>query len=68
MTVLVRDNGGGMSTEFLASSLFRPLKTTKKQGGDRSLPFQMIVEAHGGRIEVESEEGRGTEFRVIIRG
>ncbi len=69
VTVSVRDNGAGMSPEFLASSLFRPFKTTKKQGmGIGLFHSKMIVEAHGGRIEVESEEGRGTEFRVIIRG
>jgi putative PEP-CTERM system histidine kinase len=63
----VCDNGCGMSKEFIEKSLFRPFKTTKKQGmGIGLLQSKMIVEAHKGRIEVESEEGRGTTFRVLL--
>ena len=65
--VSVRDNGCGMTKEFIEKSLFRPFKTTKKQGmGIGLFQSKMIVEAHQGRIEVESEEGRGTRFRVFL--
>jgi putative PEP-CTERM system histidine kinase len=65
--VSVSDNGCGMSKEFIEQSLFRPFKTTKKQGmGIGLFQSKMIVEAHNGRIEVESEEGRGTTFRVFL--
>jgi len=65
--VSVRDNGCGMTKEFIEKSLFRPFKTTKKQGmGIGLFQSKMIVEAHQGRIEVESEEGRGTTFRIIL--
>jgi putative PEP-CTERM system histidine kinase len=65
--VSVRDNGCGMTKEFIEKSLFRPFKTTKKQGmGIGLFQSKMIVEAHQGRIEVESEEGRGTTFRVFL--
>jgi len=65
--VSVRDNGCGMTKEFIEKSLFRPFKTTKKQGmGIGLFQSKMIVEAHQGRIEVESEEGRGTTFRVYL--
>ncbi len=65
--ISVRDNGCGMSREFIEKSLFRPFQTTKKQGmGIGLYHCKTIVEAHGGRIEVESEEGRGTTFRVLL--
>jgi len=65
--VTVSDNGGGMSKDFIAHSLFQPFQTTKERGSGIGL-FQskMIVEAHHGRIEVESEEGKGSTFRVLL--
>ncbi|MGD0625452.1 MAG: XrtA/PEP-CTERM system histidine kinase PrsK [Thermodesulfobacteriota bacterium] len=63
----VSDNGCGMSKEFVQNSLFRPFQTTKKQGmGIGLYHSKMIVEAHGGRMEVESEEGKGTTMRVLL--
>lgn len=63
----VRDNGCGMSCEFMENGLFRPFKTTKKQGvGIGLFQSKMIVEAHKGRLEVESQEGKGSTFRVLL--
>ena len=63
----VADNGCGMSPEFLARSLFRPFQTTKKSGfGIGMFHTKTIVEAHRGKIEVESEPGKGTTFRVLL--
>jgi putative PEP-CTERM system histidine kinase len=63
----VGDNGCGMSKEFVEKHLFRPFQTTKKQGmGIGLFHCKTIVEAHGGRIDVESEEGKGTTFRVLL--
>ena len=65
--ISVSDNGCGMSKEFMEKSLFRPFKTTKKQGmGIGLFQSKMIVEAHQGRIEVESQEGKGSTFRVFL--
>ena len=63
----VRDNGCGMSEEFIATSLFKPFQTTKKKGlGIGLFHSRLIVEAHHGVLEVTSSEGAGTEFRVLL--
>ena len=63
----VSDNGCGMSQEFISRSLFRPFNTTKKKGiGIGMFHCKMIVEAHQGRIEVQSEPGKGATFRVLL--
>jgi putative PEP-CTERM system histidine kinase len=63
----VTDNGSGMSRDFIALRLFRPFQTSKKYGlGIGLFQCKQIIEAHGGRIEVESEEGKGSTFRVVI--
>jgi putative PEP-CTERM system histidine kinase len=67
IVLMVKDNGCGMSEEFMGRSLFRPFKTTKKHGmGIGLFQSKKIIEAHGGKIEVESQEGRGTTFRVFL--
>jgi putative PEP-CTERM system histidine kinase len=63
----VSDNGCGMEPEFLRHALFRPFQTTKKDGlGIGMFQSKMIVEAHGGRIEVRSQLNKGTTFRVLL--
>ena len=67
VTITLSDTGCGMSKEFMQKRLFKPFQTTKKQGmGIGLFHCKTIVEAHGGRIEVESEEGKGTTFRVLL--
>ena len=63
----VADNGCGMSTDFMRNSLFRPFQTTKKKGlGIGMFQSRMIIEAHHGSIQVESEPGKGTKFGVLL--
>jgi putative PEP-CTERM system histidine kinase len=63
----VADNGVGMSVEFMRRSLFHPFKTSKPQGlGIGLFHAKVIVESHGGRIEVESELGKGSQFKVWL--
>src|SRR5881396_2201349 len=63
----VRDDGCGMSDEFIEKSLFRPFQTTKKRGlGIGLFHSKLIVEAHRGALEVSSAVGAGTEFRVLL--
>lgn len=63
----VSDNGCGMNPDFVNRSLFRPFQTTKKNGlGIGLFQSKMIVEAHQGRIQVETQPGSGTTFRLIL--
>jgi putative PEP-CTERM system histidine kinase len=63
----VSDNGCGMSPEFIARSLFRPFQTTKKGGiGIGMFQSKAIIEAHGGRVEVQSELQKGTTFIISL--
>ena len=65
--ISVADNGCGMTPAFMKSSLFRPFQTTKKKGlGIGMFQSKMIVEAHRGRILVESEPAVGTTFRIML--
>ena len=64
---VVADNGCGMTRDFLQKSLFRPFRTTKKKGlGIGMFQSKMIIDAHHGKISVESELGIGTTFRVSL--
>ena len=63
----VSDNGRGMSREFISHFLFQPFQSTKKRGlGIGLFLSRKIVEAQRGRIEVESEEGKGSSFRILL--
>ena len=66
--VSVSDNGCGMSHKT-AEKIFDPFFTTKPVGIGTGLGLSVsygIIQAHGGRIEVESEEGVGTTFNILL--
>jgi signal transduction histidine kinase len=64
--VSVADTGGGIPEEQL-NRIFEPFYTTKKKGTGLGLMIvQRIVRAHSGHIEVESQVGRGTSFRIWL--
>ncbi|MFY0527240.1 sensor histidine kinase [Archangium gephyra] len=68
VVVEVRDNGVGMSKEVVGR-LFQPFFTTKPVGEGTGLGLAVaygIITGHGGRIEVESEPGRGSCFTVRL--
>jgi signal transduction histidine kinase len=65
--IAVTDTGPGMSQEFVRAKLFQPFSTTKTQGLGLGLyTCREVVEAHGGRIEVDSRLSSGTRFRVVL--
>jgi two-component system, sporulation sensor kinase E len=64
--VSVSDTGSGIPQEQI-NRIFEPFYTTKKKGTGLGLMIvQRIVRAHGGRIELESQVGRGTTFRIWL--
>ena len=63
----VSDTGEGMSQRFIQERLFRPFATTKKRGVGLGLyTCREVVVANGGAITVDSREGVGTTFRVVL--
>ena len=66
MEISVTDTGDGITPEN-RKKLFQPLFTTKPKGiGLGLVVCKNLVEANGGRIEVESEQGKGTTFAVLL--
>ena len=66
VSVEIGDTGRGISEADLAR-IFEPFFSTRTKGTGLGLwVTQDIVRHHGGRIEVESEEGRGTTFQIIL--
>ena len=64
--VSVSDTGGGIPQEQVAR-IFEPFYTTKKKGSGLGLMIvQRIIRAHGGRIDLDSQIGRGTTFRLWL--
>lgn len=62
----VSDTGGGIEPSH-RSRLFDPFFTTKEEGTGLGLAIvHAIVEGHGGRVEVDSEVGRGSIFTIIL--
>lgn len=65
------DTGSGISSENLPR-IFEPFFTTKFSEGSKSgtglglSVIYAIIERHGGRIDVSSEEGKGTTFTVLL--
>ena len=65
-TVAISDTGRGIPPEHLAN-IFRPFFTTKKKGTGLGLSLvSRIVEAHGGRVEVASTPGEGSQFMLWL--
>jgi signal transduction histidine kinase/ligand-binding sensor domain-containing protein len=68
VVISVRDNGNGISKKVL-DKIFQPFFTTKPTGQGTGLGLSLsydIIKTHGGEIKVETEEGIGTTFSILI--
>lgn len=69
--VRIRDNGVGIPSE-VRKEIFTPFFTTKPTGQGNtglglSISYDIIVKEHHGQLEVESEAGLFTEFRIVLQ-
>ena len=63
-----KDTGSGMNEE-VASKIFNPFFTTKAEGQGTGMGLSIvhgIIEEHGGEIEIETQEGKGTTFFINL--
>jgi len=66
LLITVTDDGKGIQKEHL-SQIFQPFFTTKPQGTGLGLSIcQKAIAAHSGTMKVESEEGKGTTFTILL--
>jgi signal transduction histidine kinase len=67
--ICIRDNGTGIP-EAVKEKIFNPFFTTKPSGEGTGLGLSMshdiIVKQHGGSIDVETEPGLFTEFKIVL--
>jgi len=67
--IKVSDNGNGIPDD-IKDKIFQPFFTTKPTGEGTglglSMSYDIIIKGHGGTMEVESEKGEGTEFKISL--
>ncbi|HEX7768021.1 MAG TPA: ATP-binding protein, partial [Nitrospira sp.] len=69
LAVDIADTGPGIAPEH-REQIFQPFFTTKKAGRGTGLGLSIAfdtIRSHGGQVLVESEPGKGTRFRVLLR-
>ena len=66
--IKIKDNGNGIPKNIV-DKIFQPFFTTKPTGQGTGLGLSLaydIVKAHGGEIKVETKEGEGSEFMILV--
>lgn len=68
VVVTVKDNGNGIPQQVI-DKIFQPFFTTKPTGQGTGLGLSLsydIVKTHGGELKVETKEGEGSEFMMVL--
>ncbi len=66
--IKVIDNGHGMEQDFIKNELFRPFRSTKKNGyGIGAYESREMIKRLGGKLDVKSNKGMGTTMKVYLR-
>jgi signal transduction histidine kinase len=67
--ISVKDNGNGIPPKVL-DKIFQPFFTTKPTGEGTglglSMSYEIVTKGHGGELKVETKEGKGAEFTIIL--
>lgn len=67
VVVECKDNGQGMSEDFIQEKLFKPFESTKSAGmGIGAFESREYIHELGGRLEVASRQSSGTTFRIML--
>jgi len=68
VSIIISDNGNGIPQKVV-DKIFQPFFTTKPTGEGTGLGLSLsydIIKAHGGEIKMETKEGEGAEFTIIL--
>jgi signal transduction histidine kinase len=66
--IMVADNGNGIPQNII-DKIFQPFFTTKPTGQGTGLGLSLsydIIKAHGGELNVQTKEGEGSQFYIIL--
>ena len=67
--IAVKDNGNGIPKNVL-DKIFQPFFTTKPTGEGTglglSMSYDIVTKGHGGQLKVQTKEGEGAEFIIIL--
>jgi signal transduction histidine kinase len=66
--IAISDNGNGIPKDIV-DKIFQPFFTTKPTGQGTglglSMSYDIVTKGHGGELQVETKEGKGTTFTII---